>query len=258
MDGEFKGKVAVVTGGSRGIGRAIASALADQGAQTVLVAMSQENLVTAARAIAQKGAPEPMTIAGDLRKLEACESVHARVREKFGRCDILINNAGATKAGAFLDLADDLWSDGFALKYFACVRMSRLFWPMLKDAKGHVVNIIGGAARTPDPQFLIGGSVNAAMANFSKGLSQLGKREGVNVNVIHPGMTETDRVTQLFAQRAAASGKTADEVRTQALKDGMGQPADVAALAVFLCSVQSRHVQGTAIAVDGGATPGFY
>jgi NAD(P)-dependent dehydrogenase (short-subunit alcohol dehydrogenase family) len=258
MDGEFKGKVAVVTGGSRGIGRAIASALAEQGAQTVLVAMSQDNLNVAAKAIAQKGAPEPITIAGDLRKVETCESVHARVREKFGRCDVLINNAGATKAGAFLDLPDEAWSDGFALKYFACVRMSRLFWPMLKDAKGCVVNIIGGAARTPDANFLIGGSVNAAMANFSKGLSQLGKREGVNVNVIHPGMTETDRVTQLFAQRAAASGKTPDEVRAQALKEGMGQPADVAALAVFLCSAQARHVQGTAIAVDGGATPGFY
>ena len=258
MGGEFTGNVAVVTGGSRGIGRAIASALAEQGAQTVLVAMSQDNLNAAAKAIAQKGAPEPMTIAGDLRQLAVCENVHARVREKFGRCDILINNAGATKAGAFLDLPDDAWSDGFALKFFACVRMSRLFWPMLRDAKGHVVNIIGGAARTPDANFLIGGSVNAAMANFAKGLSQLGKREGVNVNVIHPGMTETDRVTQLFAQRAAASGKTPDEVRAQALKEGMGQPDDVAALAVFLCSARSRHVQGTAIAVDGGSTPGFY
>jgi 3-oxoacyl-[acyl-carrier protein] reductase len=258
MDGEFKGKVAVVTGSSRGIGRAIASALAEQGAQTVLVAMSQDNLTAAAKAIAQKSAAEPMTIAGDLRQLAVCENVHVRVREKFGRCDILVNNAGATKAGAFLDLPDDAWSDGFALKYFACVRMSRLFWPMLRDAKGHVVNIIGGAARTPDANFLIGGSVNAAVANFSKGLSQLGKREGVNVNVIHPGMTETDRVTQLFAQRAAASGKTPDEVRAQALKDGMGQPNDVAALAVFLCSARARHVQGTAIAVDGGATPGFY
>ena len=258
MDAEFKGKVVVVTGGSRGIGRAIAAAFAGKGAQTVLAAMSAANLAIAAKTIAKTGAPEPLTVAGDLRKLDACEEVHARVREKFGRCDILVNNAGATKAGVFLDLADDLWVDGFALKYFACTRMSRLFWPMLKEAKGHVVNIIGGAARTPDPQFLIGGSVNAAMANFSKGLSQLGKREGVNVNVIHPGMTETERVTQLFAQRASASGKPTEEVRAQALKDGMGQPDDVAALAVFLCGAQARHIKGTAIAVDGGATPGFY
>ena len=76
-----------------------------------------------------------MTVAGDLRTLEVCEEVHARVREKFGRCDILVNNAGATKAGAFLDLADDLWVDGFALKYFACARMSRLFWPMLEGGE---------------------------------------------------------------------------------------------------------------------------
>jgi NAD(P)-dependent dehydrogenase (short-subunit alcohol dehydrogenase family) len=129
---------------------------------------------------------------------------------------------------------------------------------MLRDAKGHVVNIVGGAARTPDAQFLIGGSVNAAVANFSKGLSKLGKREGVNVNVIHPGMTETDRVADLFSQRAASSGKTVEELREQAVKDGMGQPHDVAALAVFLCTPAARHIQGTAIAVDGGATPGFY
>lgn len=258
MDAEFNGKVVVVTGGSRGIGRAIALAFAARGAQTVLAAMSADHLADAARAIAKTSAPEPMTVAGDLRTLAACENVYNRVREKCGRCDILVNSAGATKAGAFLDLADDLWADGFALKYFACVRMSRLFWPMLREAKGRIVNIIGGAARTPDANFLIGGSVNAAMANFSKGLSQLGKREGVNVNVIHPGMTETDRVMQLFAQRAAASGKTPEELRAQALKDGMGQPNDVAALAVFLCSDKARHIQGTAIAVDGGATPGFY
>lgn len=258
MPGSFAGKVVVVTGGSRGIGRAIAAAFAKEGAQTVLAASSEQNLARAAKAIAEAGAPAPLTVAGDLRTLAACEQVFARVKEKFGRCDVLVNNAGATKAGSFLDLADELWGDGFALKYFACVRLSRLFWPMLAEAKGSVVNVVGGAARTPDSQFLIGGSVNAAMANFSKGLSKLGKRDGVNVNVIHPGMTETDRVADLMSQRAAASGKSVEELREQAVKDGMGQPEDVAALAVFLCTPQARHIQGTAIAVDGGATPGFY
>ena len=258
MPGQFKGKVVVVSGGSRGIGRAIAAAFAGEGAQVVLAAVSEQNLAGAAQAIAATGAPAPLTVAGDLRTLEACEQVFARVREQFGRCDVLVNNAGATRAGGFLDLPDDAWQDGFALKYFACVRLSRLFWPLLIQAKGSVVNIIGGAARTPDAQFLIGGSVNAAVANFSKGLSKLGKRDGVNVNVIHPGMTETDRVADLLSQRAAASGKTIEELRAQALKDGMGQPEDIAALALFLCTPQARHIQGTAIAVDGGATPGFY
>ncbi len=258
MPGEFGGKVAVVSGGSRGIGRAVAEALAREGAQTVLLAASADNLAAAAKRIVAAGGVEPMTIAGDLRKLDVCEDAVKRVRERFKRCDILINSAGATKSGAFAELPDDVWLDGFALKYFACVRLCRGFWPMLREAKGRIVNIDGGAARTPDPLFMVGGSVNAAMANFSKALAGLGKREGVNVNVIHPGSTETDRITQLFAQRAAASGKTPAEVREQALKDGMGQPEDVAELAVFLCSARAKHIQGTAIAVDGGATPGLY
>jgi len=192
MAGEFAGKVAVVTGGSRGIGRAIAAALAGEGAALVLAASSAANLAAAAAAIKHDGGAEPTTCAGDLRKLDACEHLYDTVSERHGRCDILVNCAGATRAGSFIDLADDAWSDGFALKLFAAVRLTRMFWPLLKAAQGHVINIIGGAARTPDPEFLIGSSVNGAFAVFSKGLSQLGKRDGINVNAIHPGATETE------------------------------------------------------------------
>ena len=266
--GEFSEKVVVVTGGSRGIGRAIAARFARHGAQTVLVAASAANLAAAVQAIAASqgdghgGSPQPVTVAADLRQLEGCGRVAAAVRERFGRCDILVNNAGATRAGNFLDLPDAAWLDGYALKFFGCVRMTRLLWPLLKEVQGHVVNIVGGAARTPGAEFLIGGSVNAAMANFSKGLSQLGKRDGVNVNVIHPGATDTERTQQLIEQRAAASGKSVEELRTETFaKDGLkrlAHPDDIAALTLFLCSAPARYIQGTAIAVDGGATPGFY
>jgi 3-oxoacyl-[acyl-carrier protein] reductase len=125
-----------------------------------------------------------------------------------------------------------------------------------------VVNIGGGAARTPGAEFTIGASCNAAMANFSKALSRLGMKDDVTVNIIHPGLTETDRIQDLFAQRASAAGKTIDEIRVEAVaRDGisrMATAADVAALAVFLCSAKGRHIQGAAIPVDGGATPGFY
>ena len=259
--GEFGGKVIVVTGGSRGIGKAIAASFAREGAQTVLAASSQANLDAAAKEIGNSG-PRPLTFGGDLKTLEACEALHASVKEKAGRCDVLINNAGATRSGNFLDMPDAAFHDGFALKYFACVRLSKLFWPMLKDAEGRMVNIIGGAARTPDPLFLVGGSVNAAMANFSKGLAGLGKKDGVNVNVIHPGTTETDRIRQLFQQRAEASGTTPEDIRKQTMeKDGLrriGQPEDVAELALFLCSERARHIQGAAIGVDGGQTTGLF
>lgn len=262
MANEYAGKVVLVSGGSRGIGGGIAAAFAAEGAQTVLAASSQANLDAAAEAIARNAALRPDVYAADLRREDGCEQVFRYVSQRHGRCDILVNSAGATRAGAFMSLSEEAWQDGFALKFFGCVRLCRLFWPLLKTAHGDVVNIIGGAARTPDPEFLIGGSVNAAMHNFTKGLSGLGKRDGVNVNAILPGMTETERVGQLFRQRADATGKSVDEVRAALIaKDGLarlGKPEDVAALTLFLCSERARHIQGTAIAVDGGATPGLY
>jgi NAD(P)-dependent dehydrogenase (short-subunit alcohol dehydrogenase family) len=262
MASEFNDKVAVITGGSRGIGRAIALAFAREGAQVVLASSSADNLAGAVKAFAAAGQRAPLAVAGDLRTPAGCEQVYARTRERFNRCDILVNCAGATKAGAFLELSDADWLDGYALKFFGCVRLCRLFWPMLKAAEGHVVNIVGGASRSPSAEFLIGGSVNAAMANFSKGLSQLGKRDGVNVNVIHPGATETERSLQLLEQRAAAGGKSVEALRAEQLARSnirrIGKPEDIAELALFLCSPRASHIQGTAIAVDGGATVGYY
>jgi NAD(P)-dependent dehydrogenase (short-subunit alcohol dehydrogenase family) len=262
MAGAFEGKVVVVTGGSRGIGRAIAAAFAREGAQTVLAAANADNLAAGAKAVGAAGGPTPVTVAGDLRSLQACEQLVAEVKKRFGRCDVLVNNAGATKGGNFFDLADDAWTDGFALKFHATVRLTKLFWPLLKDAHGSIINIIGGAARSPGPDFLIGGAVNAAMGNFAKGLTALGNRDDVNVNVIHPGQTQTDRVEQLFAQFAKAQNKTPEQVREEGLKKSglrrIGQPEDIAELAVFLASAKGRHIHGTAVAVDGGATPGYY
>lgn len=261
MAGQFEDKVAVITGGSRGIGCAIAAALAREGGQTVLVSSSESNLAEAKKTVAAAG-PEPLTIVANLKTLDGCQQAFDAVKDRFGRCDILVNSAGATRAGNFPDLPDEAWMDGYALKFFGCVRMCRLFWPMLKEAQGFVINISGGAARTPGADFSIGGSVNAAMGNFSKSLSQLGKKDGVNVNVIHPGATVTERFEELIAMRSKASGKTAEELRAQALaKDGirrLGKPEDVAALTLFLCSEAARHIQGTAIAVDGGATAAYY
>jgi NAD(P)-dependent dehydrogenase (short-subunit alcohol dehydrogenase family) len=258
--GEFQGKVVVVTGGSRGIGKAIGAAFAREGAQVVLAAASADNLATAAKGMT--GGPAPMTVTGDLRTLEGCQAVFKAVNDRFKRCDVLVNNAGATNAGKFLELPDSDFVDGFALKYFAAVRLCRLFWPLLKDARGNVINIIGGAARTPGADFLIGGSVNSAFAHFSKGLAAMGNRDDINVNVIHPGLTETDRVVILFNAHAKAQGKTPDQIRDESVgKAGLrriGQPEDVAELAVFLCTPKARHIQGTAIAVDGGATSGLF
>ena len=262
MAAELDGKVALISGASRGIGRAIAGRLAQQGCDCIIAARTEETLRQAAQQITDQSGRRVEICAVDLRTSEGCSALHAQVEEQFGRLDILINNAGATKGGPFLEQDDALWEDGFALKFYACVRLSRLCWPLLKESSGSVVNIVGGFARTPDPDFMIGGAVNAAMGNFTKALAGLGLRDDVNVNAVYPGLTETRRVEEIFTMRAEMRGMSPEQVRADMVKkEGirrLGRPEDVAALVAFLCSPRSRHVHGTAVAVDGGATAGLH
>jgi 3-oxoacyl-[acyl-carrier protein] reductase len=260
--GKLDGKVAVVTGGSKGIGAAIAAALAAEGADCVLAARTADDLATTAASIAGSTGRRIAWVAGDLRTGEACEALHDQVVADFGRTDILVNCAGATKAGPFLELDDAVWLDGFALKFHAAVRLSRLFWPQLVESHGSVVNIVGGLARTPTPDVMIGGAVNAAFANFSKALAGQGLRDDVNVNTIHPAQTRTERHHTLMASRAAAAGTTPEDFEAKIVeRQGvrrLAEPEDIANLAVFLCLPESRHINGTSISVDGGGTSGLF
>jgi 3-oxoacyl-[acyl-carrier protein] reductase len=258
----LENKVAVVSGGSRGIGKAITRRLAEEGADVVIAARTEEVLRATADEISDISGRRILPVAADLGTLAGCETLHAAATGEFDHIDILVNCAGATKSGPFLDLSDDLWQEGFDLKFFGAVRLSRLFWPRLADAKGSVVNIVGGMARTPNPNFAIGGAVNAAMANFAKALAGLGLADDVNVNVIHPGQTRTERLDEMMADQAARTGDTPEEVLAATVqRQGirrLGMPEDVASLVAFLCSPEARHIHGTAIAVDGGATKGLY
>lgn len=260
--GKLSGKVVVVTGGSKGIGRAIAERLADEGAACMLAARTAADLENTAKAIGAASGVRVETYAGDLRTAEACEALHRETIARFGHLDILVNCAGATKAGPFLELDDDTWLDGFALKFHGAVRMARLCWPDLVSSRGTVVNIIGGLARTPTPDVMIGGAVNAAFANFSKALAGQGLRDDVNVNTIHPGQTRTERHHTLMAARASAADVTPEEFEESIIKRQgvrrLGNPDDVANLALFLCLPESRHIQGTSISIDGGGTSGLF
>ncbi len=228
----------------------------------MIAARTGSDLAETARSVSAETGTRIETCAGDLRSLEGCERLHGKTLDVFGGADILVNCAGATQAGPFLDQDDATWQDGFALKFHAAVRLARLFWPALAESHGTVINIVGGLARTPTPDVMIGGAVNAALANFSKALAGLGLRDDVNVNTIHPGQTVTERLENLLSTRAAAAGVTPEEFqRSLVEKQGirrLGTPEDVAHLAVYLCLPEARHIQGTAISVDGGATAGLF
>ena len=187
---QLNDKVAIITGASRGIGRSIAHILAAEGMRLVLVARSHDQLNN----VAELSPVETLVVATDLRDPDAPGAVVAAAMARFGQIDLLVNNAGATKRGAFLALPDTDWMDGFALKFFGAMRLCRAAWPHLLQTQGSIVNIIGIGGRTGSDEFAIGGSVNAALLNLTKSLADRGVRDGIRVNAINPGAILTDRL----------------------------------------------------------------
>jgi len=255
-------QAAFISGGSRGIGLAIAKQLAGDGADVMISGRDNQQIQKAIAGIEAETSSVVRGYAGDLATPEGCNAAFAAHLDAFQKCNILIHSAGATKGGVFPDQPDGDYLDGFALKFHAGVRLSRLFWPSLKANSGTVIMIIGSAARTPDPKFMVGGSVNAALANYTKALAGQGLVDDVNVNWIHPGQTETDRLTGLLATRAKDEDKSIEDVMKERIKaEGirrLGQPEDVSGIVGFLCRAEARHIHGTGISVDGGATKGYF
>ena len=161
-------------------------------------------------------------------------------------------------AAKFLELTEEDWTDGFALKFFGAVRVTRSAWPHLREQSGSVLNIIGVGGRTPGPQFTIGGSVNAALLSFTKAMADVGVRDGVQVNAINPGSIRTDRfarTVQQFAERENLDVSAAEaELVRRAKSTGIGVPEDIANLAAFILTPAGRFLQGALIDMDGGQT----
>jgi NAD(P)-dependent dehydrogenase (short-subunit alcohol dehydrogenase family) len=247
-------RVAVVTGASRGIGRAIAIQLAADGFSIVLTGRDEAALDDVARQIGENNA----WIALDLRMADSAQRLVDFAVEKFGRIDVLVNNAGATKRGPFLALSDGDWSDGFALKFFGAVRLTRAAWPQLKSTGGSVVHMSGIGGRTPGPEFAIGGSVNAALLSFTKVLADLGIADGVQVNAINPGAVRTDRFHGRLQRIMRSTGLDAAAAERRFIEESgivrVGEPEDVARLVSYLVSAAGRFLHGSLIDIDGGQT----
>jgi len=252
MSAPLSGKIALVSGASRGIGAAIARTLARDGAKLVLIARSEADM----RNVAADCGTDCVLVPGDLREDAAAQAAVAAAIQRFGALDILVHSAGATKRGDFLMLSDADWADGYALKLFGAVRLARAAWPHLRKAKGAVVNIGGVGGRLASADFTIGGSVNAALMNFTKALADRGVADGVRVNLINPGNIHTDRLTHRIQTRAKELGAddaaAAADLAREAGITRFAAPEEIAEVVSFLVSDRASYVQGTLMDVDGG------
>ena len=254
MDLRLSNKIAIVTGASRGIGKAIAETLSAEGMKVVLAARSNAELESVARSLPN----ESFVQAVDLREPASANQIVTATIEKFGKLDLLVNNAGATKRGDFLTLTDDEWKDGFALKFYGAMRLSRAAWTHLQASQGTIINIIGVGGKTGSAEFTIGGTVNAALMNLTKALADRGVKDGVRVNAINPGSIATDRL-QIRIQNYAKTNNMSMEEAAKHLPREMkierfGEPSEIAHAVAFLASPQAAYIQGAILDVDGGVT----
>lgn len=264
LDFGLSGKTAIVTGGSAGIGLASAKALFTEGASIVIVARNQpEKAAASIRQLSDKNRKsEVIAVDADLTKADSVKLVVKTAIDHFGKVDILVNCAGAARAGAFLELSDQDFLDAWNLKLLGYIRTVREVAPhMIQRKDGRIVNIIGAAGRTPPPTFLPGSTANAALINFTRGISKELSQYNIRINAISPGPTETERAARLAEQTAQAKGISIEEVMAESARSiplgRMIRPEEIATLVLFLVSDLAAAITGTEILIDGGQTNGI-
>ena len=252
MDLELAGKRAVITGGSKGIGRATAEALADEGCDVLLAARDREALDQAAAAIRARRQVNVTTVPADLSRHEEV----LRLAEVAGSPDILVNNAGAIPAGDLLTVGNATWRAAWDLKVFGFISLCRAIYPLMAARRsGVIVNVIGAAGEKFDPNYIAGSTGNAGLMAFTRALGRASTADGVRVVGINPGPVATQRIETLL--RARAQRMFGDPERWQEFCEKMpfGRPAhpeEIAAAVAFLASPRSAYTSGTILTIDGG------
>jgi 3-oxoacyl-[acyl-carrier protein] reductase len=245
----------IVTGASRGIGRAAAIRLARDFAQVAIVARSAESLAETAARIREAGA-EALVLSEDLREPEAARRIVARTLERFGRLDALVNVAGAVAPADLFSMSDEEWDDGLALKFHGARRLTIAAWDALKQSRGAVVLTSGATALAPKAAMAAVGTVNAAVNALAKAFSERGVVDGVQVNSVLPGPVLTDRRRAMLVKYAEARGLTLEDgmlrYAAEAGISRLGQPEEVGDLIAFLVSPAARWMSGAAVRMDGG------
>jgi len=259
MDLGLSGKAALIGGASRGIGRAIAMALAREGCNVAICARTPDALDAAAQDIRQETEAEVLAVKCDMASNDDIRRFVQDAVATFGKLDIVVNNAGGPPMGNFESLNDDYWEHALAQNLMSVVRTTREALPHLKrSGSGRIINITSVAVKQPIDGLMLSNSARLGVVGLAKTLSRELAAEGITVNNVCPGLTLTDRMRSLYGGRAQAAGSTLEDVLAEEGRriplGRIAQPEDVAALVVFLASEPARHISGTSIQVDGGST----
>ena len=252
MDLRLAGNKVLVTGASKGIGRACALAFAREGAQPTLVARDAQALALAAEAIAQASGIRPSVLALDLTTTDAVDQLLAVA----GDVDILVNNAGAIPGGDLAQVDDARWRQAWELKVYGYIKLTRAYLPRMEArGSGVIANVIGMAGVAPRYDYLCGGTANAALNAFTCAVGAASPRRGVRVFGVNPSLTRTDRVAALSRQMALA--RLGDAERWPELSADLPfgrllEAEEVADLLVFACSSRAAYLSGSVIDLDGG------
>lgn len=254
MDLGIRGKVALVSASSKGLGKAIAEELAAEGASLVLCARGEEKLRETAAAIRAGGSPV-REVAADVSTPEGVEKVTRTAFDAFGRVDILVTNSGGPPSGQFEIFTPEAWESAARLLLFSAVNMTRAVLPGMKDRRwGRILNVTSIAAKQPIEGLMLSNSLRAGVIGFARTLAVEVAPFGVTVNNLLPGYTLTDRVEHLA--QAAKPGADSKDVFAKWKREipmgRLGQPREFAALAAFLASERASYITGSSIAVDGG------
>lgn len=263
MDMGLTGKAALVGGASKGIGRAVARGLAREGCRVAICARHKDALDAAADEIRRETGTEALAVVCDMARYDDIKAAVAAASSSFGHLDVVVNNAGGPPTGVFDSLDESYWQHALDQNLLSAVRTIREALPYLRrSGSGRIINITSVAVKQPIDGLMLSNATRLGVVGMAKTLSRELAGEGITVNNICPGNIATERLISLIEERARRQGQSLEQAVS--LEEGrvpmgfLGEPEDVANLAVFLASAAARYITGATIQVDGGSTTAIF